>query len=621
MPYTRIFAAFMLATLISTLFALPAQAAPNELDVVVAGPASVLSGVAYSYTVTVTNNSGHTATAVSLTDTMTAGATFVGTPAGCALPAGSPPSTVCTLGDIADGAFATVTINVTAGAVGTATNTVSLVNDLELDATSVGSTLVANTPVNANGDLQVTKKHTGTTTPGGALTYTITVHNAGPNDATGVTLSDTAPTGVTFGTVTVVSNPVLGGPSTCALPGATSTSISCTGWTIPNGTTVTVTVLATLSLTATGSIANTAAITADAVGDSVSSNNSATDTFTVGVASVDMAVAIAVAPSPAAPGDTVTYTVTVTNRDLTTDATNVVVTDTLPAGLTAVTPPTDPAAGNGTVVLAGNTWTWTIPTVVKATASAPTVVTATIDAIVDPTTTLTSITNSVTMTATQTNTTPANNAASVDLQISAEVADLNIITGVDDSKPNKGDTIHIYLQVSNTGPADATNIVVKDVLPTGLKYLSCQPTGCDQTGLRRQSSQTFSIPSVLAGDAQSVILAVQVQASSGTLQNTASIQSADQTDPTSADTSDSLSITIGGAANNPGGPTGGTGGTGGTGTTGGTTGGTAFTGFTAGQLMPWFMLLFSLGLVAVEWSRRMRLVSPIGSTYGFEPPF
>jgi len=33
------------------------------------------------------------------------------------------------------------------------------------------------------------------------------------------------------------------------------------------------------------------------------------------------------------------------------------------------------------------------------------------------------------------------------------------------------------------------------------------------------------------------------------------------------------------------------------------------------------MLLFSLGLVAVEWSRRLRLVTPIGFTYGFEPPF
>jgi hypothetical protein len=123
----------------------------------------------------------------------------------------------------------------------------------------------------------------------------------------------------------------------------------------------------------------------------------------------------------------------------------------------------------------------------------------------------------------------------------------------------------------------------------------------------------------MVGDSATLDLTVAVQASSGTLQNTASATS-DQTDPSPDNATDSLSITIGGAANNPGG--GGTGGTGGTGGAGGTTGGTtAFTGFTAGQLLPWFMLLFSLGLVAVEWSRRMRLVSPIGSTYGFEPPF
>ena len=38
-PYTRIFAAFMLATLISTLFALPAQAAANQIDFNVIGSA------------------------------------------------------------------------------------------------------------------------------------------------------------------------------------------------------------------------------------------------------------------------------------------------------------------------------------------------------------------------------------------------------------------------------------------------------------------------------------------------------------------------------------------------------------------------------------------------------
>ena len=46
---------------------------------------------------------------------------------------------------------------------------------------------------------------------------------------------------------------------------------------------------------------------------------------------------------------------------------------------------------------------------------------------------------------------------------------------------------------------------------------------------------------------------------------------------------------------------------------------TAFTGFTADQLLPWFMLFATLGLVALEYARRMRLASPIGHTYGFDP--
>ena len=57
--------------------------------------------------------------------------------------------------------------------------------------------------------------------------------------------------------------------------------------------------------------------------------------------------------------------------------------------------------------------------------------------------------------------------------------------------------------------------------------------------------------SIPAGSAGPVILNVRVQASSGTLQNTASIVSADQADPTAANDSDSLNITISGANSNP----------------------------------------------------------------------
>ncbi len=304
---------------------------------------------------------------------------------------------------------------------------------------------------------------------------------------------------------------------------------------VPNvamGTPQTVTFIAIDRCSGNGrhGITNTAAVTTTTAESNGSNNGSNIDSITVGAASVDLGVTLAVAPTTAAPGDTVTYTVTVTNPDTATDATNVVVTDALPVGLTAVTPPTTTTSGTATV--ASNTWTWTIPTVAKAAAPAtPTVVTASFDAIVDPATNLTTITNTVTMTATQTDPTPANNTATVDLTISAETADLNVVTAVDDSKPNQGDTIQLYIQVSNSGPADATNIVVKDVLPTGLKYVSCLPTGCDQTGLRRQSSQQFSIPSVPAGSADQVVLSVLVQASQGTLQNSASVVSFDSDRP------------------------------------------------------------------------------------------
>ena len=57
----------------------------------------------------------------------------------------------------------------------------------------------------------------------------------------------------------------------------------------------------------------------------------------------------------------------------------------------------------------------------------------------------------------------------------------------------RGDSIDITIEVVNLGPADATNVVVKDVLPTGLKQVSC--TGCAGVALRqatRQSSHTIT---------------------------------------------------------------------------------------------------------------------------------
>jgi fimbrial isopeptide formation D2 family protein/uncharacterized repeat protein (TIGR01451 family) len=594
----RLFAAFMLATLISTLFAFPAQAA-GTLAVATTPVATIAAGSSLNYVTTITEPGVGPVTGVVFTDTIDVGTITAISAPGLTCAVNTATNASCLSYDFAMSEVVTVTVTVTAPATGPITNTATATATVPPD-TDQAVTVTAVTPV---ANLTIAKSHAGLLTPGSDVTYTLQVNNAGPNTATTVSVSDTLNASLSFKSSTsgctallqVVTCPV---PDVNAAGSQTVSFVATIGASVASGTVITNTATATSPI------------------DPSNPNTSNTDSITVGAASVDLGVAIAVAPSTAAPGDNVTYTVTVTNPNTATDATNVVVTDALPAGLTAVTPPTAGPTGTTTAVNA-NTWTLTIPVLAKATAVAtPTVVTATFDATVDnPSTVASPITNTVTMAATQTDPTPANNTASVDLTISAEVADLNITTAVDDSKPNQGDSIGIYIQVANAGPADATNIVLKDVLPTGLKYVSCEPSPCEQSGLRRQSSQFFTMPSVPADSAGTILLHVTVQASSGTLQNTASIESADQADPTAANDSDSLSITIGGTSNNPGG--GGTGGTGGT--SGGTGGTTAFTGFTAGQLMPWFMLLASLGLVALEWARRMRLVSPIGSTYGFDP--
>jgi len=613
-PYTRIFAAFMLATLISTLFTLPAQAAlPTDVGVAItSAPASgsnVKVGSNVVYTITVTNYDATNPTLaadVVVTDNIGTG-TWVSDDAACV---NTTPVFTCTdPAAIAASGTWVIHITVTGSTLGALTNGASVSETGDGNAANDTAGPSTTTVVAALADLTITKNHTGTLTPGSDVTYNLVVTNAGPDAAAGVVVTDTLAAGLTFKSSST--------GCTAALQ-----VVTCNIASVAMGTPQTMTFIATIgAAVAAGTvIANTASVTTTTAESDGTNNGSNTDSITVGAASVDLGVAISVLPTTAGPGDVVTYSVTVSNLSTTTDATGIVATDALPAGLITAQPPTAPTVG--TTNVAGNTWTWNIPTLTKAVAPATSnTVTATFDATVDPTvdaTTTPTITNTVTVAGAQTDPVSTNNTASADLTISAEQADLNLTTTVNDSKPNQGDTIHISIMVSNAGPADATNVDVKDVLPTGLKYVSC--SHCT-SGLRRQTSKPITFASIPNGQAGLVVLNVLVQASSGTVQNVASIVSSDQADPTPANDADTQVITIGGAANNPGG--GGTGGTGGTGGgTGGTTGGTtAFTGFTAGQLMPWFMLLFSLGLVAVEWSRRMRLVSPIGSTYGFEPPF
>ncbi len=121
----------------------------------------------------------------------------------------------------------------------------------------------------ANTDLAITKTDSpDPVTVGSNLTYTITVTNNGPFDATGVTMTDPLPAEVTF----VFATPSQG---TCSESAGT---VTCVLGSLANGTNSTVEIVATP--TVPGTITDTATVAGDQF-DPDPANNTATETTTV----------------------------------------------------------------------------------------------------------------------------------------------------------------------------------------------------------------------------------------------------------------------------------------------------------------------------------------------------
>jgi uncharacterized repeat protein (TIGR01451 family) len=235
------------------------------------------------------------------------------------------------LGTLAAGGSATVTVQAIPTAAGSLNNTTVATTDSG-DSNTVDNSDSATVTVNAVGagavDLSVTKTDApDPVATGQTLTYTVTVtNNSATNAAADTTLTDALPAGVTFVSATSSQGTVsqTGGVITGAL-GSLAAGASAT---------VTITVLPNVP----GTITNTATASTSS-GDSSLANNTATADTTVtaaGAGAVDLSVTKTDSPDPVAAGQALTYTVTVTNNSATNAAANTVLTDALPAGVTFV---------------------------------------------------------------------------------------------------------------------------------------------------------------------------------------------------------------------------------------------------------------------------------------------
>ncbi len=173
------------------------------------------------------------------------------------------------------------------------------------------------TRVQGLADLSVTKlDNPDPVMAGNDLTYTITVTNDGPNDATGVTLTDTLPSGVTF---------VSASPG-CSF--AAPNSVICSLGTLAANSSVDVTIV--VRPNTPGVITNIAAVTAAEDDPNPNNNQDSEETEVQGVA--DLSITKTDQTDPVVVGQDLSYTLVVTDNGPSL-ATNVVLTDTLPGGV------------------------------------------------------------------------------------------------------------------------------------------------------------------------------------------------------------------------------------------------------------------------------------------------
>ena len=312
-------------------------------------------------------------------------------------------------------------------------------------------------------------------------------------------------------------------------------------WTIPTlngGANVVLTFDATVDNGTSGStITNSAALSAiDQTESNTGNNTGSVDVIPVGL---DLQVNKSVDNNGPTEGNTVTYTVNVENLS-TQVATNVLITDVLPIGVTYVAASaTGPGATyNGPT----RTLTWTIPTLNGGANT-----NLSFQATVDGGTAGSTITNNAVLTSLdQTEDNAANNTGSANIDPVA--FDVSVVKSVSASNPEEGSEVTYTISVENTSGSAGTGIVITDIVPTGVTYvpgsINAPPGIVTDENNPSTTGLTWSIASLGAGvDVDLTFRAVVGAGTAGsTITNTASRTASDQVDSNGSNDSSSADI-------------------------------------------------------------------------------
>lgn len=469
----------------------PQPALPDLAVSQVDAPDPVVAGESVTWTVTVENVGSEIAPNVVATNTLPAGVSLVET-VGCVEdPTGEP---TCSLGDIpvGDSLSYDVVVDVDPSTTGTLTHSVSVESD-GTDADPSNNASDEDTTVVAEADMSITKTGDATAIAGEQATYTIEVVNDGPSDAQDVSVSDTPPAGFSFSSATA---PCAGG-------------FPCDLGTVAVGDSVSFDVTFDIAPDVTGDATNTASVST-AASDPDGGNDSDSATTTVS-AEADLAIAKSDNADPVAGGSQLIYTVQVDNTGPS-DATGVVVSDTLPADVTLVETIGCDEDPNGVPDC-------TLGDLAAGTGTSFDIVVE-VDLLFSGT-----LTNTADVSSQTTDPNGANDSASEDTEVTAAESDLVLTLSNDGaSSEGPGAVFDITMDLVNDGPQDNVNVTVSGTLDGGLQFES---SSCATAA---GNDITWSVGSLDSGASASCVMTVSTGFGPGEKTFTASA-SGDVDDP------------------------------------------------------------------------------------------
>lgn len=436
------------------------------------------------FTIVATNNGPSNATGVIVNDILPSGYTFVNASATMGVYNNGNGNWV--LNNLTNGGSATLTLTVKVNGNGNYLNTASITGN-ELDDTTSNNTSSATTTPVKNADLSITN-NVDITTPivGTNVIFTLVATNNGLSDGTGVTVTNTLPSGYIF----VSSNQSIGSFN------------STTGiWTIGNlsfGSSEVLEITATVL--PSGNYTDVASITGIEFDIDLSNNTDSAEVMPIPV--TEIAITKTVNNTNPNVGSSVIFTISVSNNGPS-NATNVVVTDNLLSGYTYQSNTTSIGTYNNVTDL------WTIGNLSNGQTE-----TMTITALVN---TNGNYLNTASVSQTEFDSNPLNNSSSV-TTIPNPISDLSVVKTVNNSTPLVGTNVIFTLVATNNGPSLGTGVIVTDMLPSGYSFVTFSST----QGTYNNTNGIWTIGNLNNGQSQTLTITAVVL-NSGNYLNTAVI--------------------------------------------------------------------------------------------------